>query len=342
MPEPRDVTVVIPAYNRETSIGRAIESILGGTVVPGEILVADDGSSDGTVAAVETFGDPVRVVTRENGGPAAARNTGVASARGTWITFLDSDDYYLPHKLESQLEAANAHPDHRVVISNGYILEGPNEETDRRDNFGYGRLSADAIRTAEVAELTPLYCADLAGYVEGLLFRKEVWTELGGMDEMIWGIEDLDFYMRLSLTEPVVLQPTPGYVKDYDFEVGARITTDHGCDPGFFAYYIRICQKALRDFPNAPEAARAALRGRVHDWAKPLLEYHIRAGDLVAARRVRRQALSAGADGKLQIMGLFMLPILGPLLHRLVRPAQGPLPKRSPRVTAALWEAGSV
>ncbi|MCK4872330.1 MAG: glycosyltransferase, partial [Phycisphaerales bacterium] len=67
MPDPSDISVVIPAFNREKTIGRAIRSVLDGTVQPGEIIVADDGSSDGTVRAAEAFGPPVRVVSRANG-----------------------------------------------------------------------------------------------------------------------------------------------------------------------------------------------------------------------------------------------------------------------------------
>ncbi len=341
MPDPADISVVIPAFNREQTIARAIESILGGSAVPGEILVCDDGSSDRTVETVARFGEPVRVVVRENGGPAAARNTGVEHARGGWITFLDSDDYYLPNKIESQCAALDAFPEARALVSNGYILEGPNEATDRRDNFAYGRLRVDQPRRAKVAELTPHLCSDLAGYVEGLLIRREVWQELGGMDESIWGIEDLDFYMRLSLSERVVLQPAPGYVKDYDEQVGARITSDHGCDPGFFAYYIRICQKALKSFSDMPAEARLALVRRAHDWARPLFEYHLRNGDRAAAASVRRQVLRLGPHAKLTFFGVFTLPGVGPGLHRALR-GRGDLPRRNARVSDAIWKAASV
>ncbi|MCK4872289.1 MAG: glycosyltransferase family 2 protein, partial [Phycisphaerales bacterium] len=279
---------------------------------------------------------------RANGGPAAARNMGVAQARCPWITFLDSDDYYLPTKLESQCRALGDYPQARVLVSNGYILEGPDEDADKRDNFSYGKLDAQSVRRAAAGELTPHLCADLAGYVEGLLFDKAVWEELGGMDESIWGIEDLDFYMRLSLAEEIVLLAEPGYVKDYDMQVDQRITSDHGCDPGFFAYYIRICQKALKAYPDMPAEASAALRSRAQDWARPLLEYHVRSGDRRAAASVRRRALALGPNRKLSRMVLFTLPIVGRLLHSVVRGGGGELAQRSPRVSCAMWEAASV
>ncbi|MFG0252007.1 MAG: glycosyltransferase family 2 protein [Phycisphaerales bacterium JB038] len=344
MPDPADISVIIPAYNRESTIGRSIESILAGTVRPGEILVCDDGSSDRTVEVVNKFDAPVRVIVRENGGPAAARNTGVAQAKGSWITFLDSDDYYLPGKLESQCAALEALPEARALVSNGFILEGPNEAMDKRDNFGHGRLQVEEPRLAEVAELTPFLCSDLAGYVEGLLIRKEIWEGLGGMDESIWGIEDLDFYMRFSLSERIALQAEPGYVKDYDEVVDARITSDHGCDPGFFAYYIRICQKALKLFPDMPEEARQALIRRAHDWARPLMEYHIRNGDRAAAASVRQHVQQLGGDSKLALFGVFTWPGIGAALHRALRGGRGggELPQRNPRVSEAIWKAASV
>jgi hypothetical protein len=174
-----------------------------------------------------------------------------------------------------------------------------------------------------------------------LLLEKAVWQKVGGMDESIWGIEDLDFYMRLSLSERLVLQPQPGYVKDYDEEVDARITSDHGCDPGFFAYYIRICQKALRLFPDMPPAARQALVRRAHDWARPLFEYHLRNGDRAAAASVRRQVQAMGHDAKLALFGVFTLPGVGPALHRMMR-GSGELPRRNPRVSDSIWKAASV
>ena len=104
------VSVVIPAYNREATIVAAIDSVLGQSFGDFELLVVDDGSRDGTLAAARSVADPrVRVIAAEqNGGAAAARNLGATQARGDWIAFQDSDDEWLPRKLEKQMARLHA------------------------------------------------------------------------------------------------------------------------------------------------------------------------------------------------------------------------------------------
>ncbi|MDS0261401.1 glycosyltransferase [Haloarcula sp. S1CR25-12] len=108
MTEPR-VSVVVPAYERADVVGRAIDSALAQTMADLEVVVVDDGSSDGTRGVVEGYDDErVRPLAHErNRGVSAARNTGVAAARGEYVAFLDSDDEWLPRKLERQLAAVD-------------------------------------------------------------------------------------------------------------------------------------------------------------------------------------------------------------------------------------------
>ena len=104
MPDPL-VTVIIPAYNAERFVHLAVESVLWGTYDNLDVIVVDDGSTDGTAHIVRRFTDPrLRYVRRPNGGPGAARNTGLQLAKGRYITFLDSDDYYLPTKIADQVD----------------------------------------------------------------------------------------------------------------------------------------------------------------------------------------------------------------------------------------------
>ncbi|HUZ72204.1 MAG TPA: glycosyltransferase, partial [Stellaceae bacterium] len=97
------VSVVIPAYNAGRHVARAIESCLTQTYPPCEIIVVDDGSIDDTAQVAGRFGPPVRVVSKPNGGPASARNRGVAESCGDWIALLDADDWWFPAKLERQI-----------------------------------------------------------------------------------------------------------------------------------------------------------------------------------------------------------------------------------------------
>ena len=99
------MSVVIPAYNAETLLPRALESVFSQTLPPDEILVVDDGSKDGTHAVAQSFGSRVRVLSQANAGASAARNLGVQSATSEWIAFLDADDAWEPRKLERQRSA---------------------------------------------------------------------------------------------------------------------------------------------------------------------------------------------------------------------------------------------
>lgn len=98
------ISVVIPAYNAAPYVARAIESVLNQTVAPTEVIVVDDGSTDRTAQVVEGYEPSVRLLRRtQNGGPAAARNSGIRATTGEWIALLDADDSWLPRKLERQL-----------------------------------------------------------------------------------------------------------------------------------------------------------------------------------------------------------------------------------------------
>jgi glycosyltransferase involved in cell wall biosynthesis len=103
------VSVIIPAYNSEAFLREAVESALGQTHPPHEIIVVDDGSTDDTAAIAR--GLPVVYIRQENAGVSAARNVAIGHSKGELIALLDSDDVWLPEKLAIQIEALNANPD---------------------------------------------------------------------------------------------------------------------------------------------------------------------------------------------------------------------------------------
>src|SRR5437773_3781756 len=97
------VSVVIPTYNYARYLPEAIDSALAQTHAPLEVIVVDDGSTDDTPRVLAVYGDRIRVIRQANRGPGAARNTGIAAARGEYVGFLDADDVWLPRKLELQM-----------------------------------------------------------------------------------------------------------------------------------------------------------------------------------------------------------------------------------------------
>ena len=110
-PQPDTVSVVIPAWNVETYIARAIDSVLAQTRPADEILVVDDGSTDNTAEIVRRYGSRVRYLRQPQTGAAEARNRGIAEAASRWIAFLDADDQWLPDKLALQLGGLARNPD---------------------------------------------------------------------------------------------------------------------------------------------------------------------------------------------------------------------------------------
>jgi len=121
-PASSTVTVILPVFNRERIVGRAVESALRQTYKADEIIVVDDGSTDGTSAVLETFGNQLIVLRQPNRGPYPARNLALRHAHGDYIAFLDSDDAWLPEKLEKQVSLLDSRPEVGLVFGNAELL----------------------------------------------------------------------------------------------------------------------------------------------------------------------------------------------------------------------------
>lgn len=138
---PLSVSVVIPAYRAARTICRAVDSVLAQTRPPEEILVIDDGSPDDVTRPLAAYGNCVRLIRKENGGAAAARNWGIERARMDWIAFLDADDYWEVDKLQRQMAVIQAYPD--LVLSAGRYFEqmpgGPRSVVPTRLPHLFGR-----------------------------------------------------------------------------------------------------------------------------------------------------------------------------------------------------------
>jgi glycosyltransferase involved in cell wall biosynthesis len=208
------VSVILPVFNREGSVRRAVDSVLRQTFEDLELIVVDDCSTDESVAAVDAVEDRRLSVVRcpENRGAAAARNLGVSHARGDWIAFQDSDDEWLPRKLELQLALADDSPDY-VAIYCGmlivnelpeYTVDGarlaPRYYPDPSRALVSGDLSVELLRGSLVSTQT-------------LMVRRRLLVDLGGFDETLRTLEDWDLAIRIAQTgnigfvdEPLVLQ----------------------------------------------------------------------------------------------------------------------------------------
>jgi hypothetical protein len=185
--EPPSFSVVIPAYQAATTISEAIASALGQTVPPLEVIVSDDGSTDDLARALAPFGDEIVVVRDENGGAAAARNRGLALASGEFVTFLDSDDAWLPKYLERLGQLAAAHPD-LDLLSADVFYEADGEVVGRFyevNSFDVANQRHAILRTC---------------FVGWPASRRSRLAAAGGFDESLKIAHDWDAWARMILS----------------------------------------------------------------------------------------------------------------------------------------------
>lgn len=210
--DPPPVSVVIPAYNRAGTIRAAIESVLRQSWEDFELLVVDDGSTDATLDAAAKVTDPrLRLVeSPANGGAAAARNRGVEHARGTWIAFQDSDDEWLPTKLEKQMARLLAPAPSGTAFVGAYCglltLGGLDDDPDARLQLRY--VPDPAIGTVEGDITTPLLLRNQVS-TQTLVVRRDSFIALGRFDAAMTPIEDWDFVLRLAQTGPIAFVDEP-------------------------------------------------------------------------------------------------------------------------------------
>ncbi|MCH5262966.1 MAG: glycosyltransferase family 2 protein [Lachnospiraceae bacterium] len=187
------VSVVIPTYNREATIGASIQSVLNQTWQNLEIIIVDDGSTDSTRQVVEAFADDrIRYICQEqNGGASHARNTGIRLAECEFVAFLDSDDEWLPEKLEKQMEAmVKASEDVGLVYCRMRVLRGD------RDPVICPPLSMEQERL-EGNLLTQLAVQNVIG-TPTILARKKCLEQVAGFDENLRCLEDWDMVCRIA------------------------------------------------------------------------------------------------------------------------------------------------
>jgi glycosyltransferase involved in cell wall biosynthesis len=209
IPDVPPVSVVIPAYNRAATIRAAIESVLRQTWTDFELIVVDDGSTDGTLAAAAAVEDPrLRLVPApRNLGAAGARNLGVAEARGRWIAFQDSDDEWLPGKLEKQMARLTAPGAAYVGAYCGLLtLGGLDDRAGERIRLRY--VPDPSVAEADGAILTTLLRGNVIS-TQTLVVRRDLFLELGGFDEATTPIEDWDFVIRLAGRGPIAFVDEP-------------------------------------------------------------------------------------------------------------------------------------
>jgi glycosyltransferase involved in cell wall biosynthesis len=237
------VSVIIPTYNRAKTIERAVNSVLAQTWKEIEVIVVDDGSTDETNEVLKRYGDKLRVIRQQNGGASAARNTGIKAATGEIISFLDSDDAWLPPKTERQANLLQRTESSGVVccVCNARML-----------------FSSGAVTSFQVAGLHPEQAEGVWSNPAHILvdrfllfnqvaaIRREALDHSGYFREDLRIMEDYDLALRLSLMGPWAFIADPLVVWHED--AGSGLSRNIG--------QLDLCQLSLKILDDLSTSAQ--------------------------------------------------------------------------------------
>lgn len=199
-----EVSVIIPTYNRVTYVNQTIDSVLNQTLNSFELIVIDDGSTDGTFEKLEGYGERIRLLTHENRvnrGQSAAINLGLRNVKGKYIAILDSDDFWEPHKLQIQVDFLKNNPDVGLVYCNGYGVDSDGKryydfyEKDPQEKNDPNRVLLDCYI------LLP----------QNSLVRKTIYDQVGFFNEDYRSAQDHDMLIRIAEVTKLA------YLADYVF-----------------------------------------------------------------------------------------------------------------------------
>ena len=200
------ISVILPTYNRAGFLERAMGSVLAQRCPCGELIVVDDGSSDETPALVARLATTspiaVRSLYQENRGAAAARNTGIGAARGDLLAFLDSDDWWLPKKLELQAAALLANPGKLIAHTREiWFRHGQRVNQKKKHDPPDGDIFLPSLAMCVVGMST-------------VMARRQLFERYGLFDETLPCCEDYELWLRVGAHEPFLLVPEALTAKD--------------------------------------------------------------------------------------------------------------------------------
>tara|TARA_X000000950_G_scaffold193094_1_gene232840 strand:+ start:10988 stop:11821 length:834 start_codon:yes stop_codon:yes gene_type:complete len=196
-----NISVVIPSYNRKDFLKRSIDSAINQTKKPLEIIVVDDGSTDGTETMIKSDYDFVKFIKQKNKGVSAARNIGIKVSIGEWICFLDSDDEWKKDKLEKQINAMKSNPGYKFFHSNEIWIKNGLRINQKKKHKKYGGDIFD--KCLDMCRISP----------SSVMINKTVFDEVGNFNEDLVVCEDYELWLRICdkykvffIDEPLIIK----------------------------------------------------------------------------------------------------------------------------------------
>ena len=186
------ISVIIPTFNRKYVLHRAIESVANQTRPPIEIIVVDDGSTDGTKDWLANSFPSVKYIYQDNKGVSSARNGGIEVSKGSWVSFLDSDDEWMPTKLEEQESYILENPEIKFCHTNEIWIRNGVRVNQMKKHQKYGGDIFE--KCLDICRISP----------SSVLIKKDVFDEIGLFDESLRVCEDYDMWLRYTSRFPVL------------------------------------------------------------------------------------------------------------------------------------------
>ena len=273
-----EISVVIPTHDRRVLLPRALDSVRAQTLAPREVIVVDDGSTDGTAEMLSRDFPEVTLLQQEHSGVSVARNRGIEYGTATWIAFLDSDDEWRPCKLERQQAALVEHPEALVCHT---------DEIWMRRGARVNQKKKHAKRGGSIFEhCLPLCCISPSS----ALLHRSVFGDVGLFDPSLPACEDYDLWLRITCRYPVLYVDEPLLVKHGGH--ADQLSQRHW---GMDRFRIRSLERLLADDVLTPQqralardtlaakirvyGAGAAKRGRRHEAERYLAKIGASLGD---------------------------------------------------------------
>ena len=251
-----NISVIIPTYNRKHSLSRTLDSVLAQSFQPFEIIVIDDGSTDGTADWLKSNYVSIKSISQSNQGVSSARNIGIKQAEGDWIALLDSDDEWLPDKLAKQVQALKENREFLFCHTNEIWIRNGVRVNQQKKHQKYGGHIFE--KCLDMCRVSP----------SSSLFHKSVLDDVGLFDEKLKVCEDYDLWLRISAQYPVLFLDEL-LIKKYGGHEDQLSKTPEGIEQ----YRIQSLEKILSDgtLTNSQfESARSMLLTKLQIFANGL------------------------------------------------------------------------